>query len=98
MAHELSKRLRHTVRPEEIRRQNMYRSSDGKAGDVDATHFGQPLWFCDLREQWDRIHATSDLRAAPRPLTRSIGPIAGESAASRCCLSNTASASNNFPR
>ena len=38
----------------------MYRSSDGKSGDVDATHFGQPLWFCDLREQWDRIYATSD--------------------------------------
>ena len=64
VAHELSHRLGRTVRPEEIRRQNMYRSSDGKSEDVDTTHFGQPLWFCDLREQWDRIYATSDF--APR--------------------------------
>ncbi len=23
---------------------------------VDSTHFGQPLWFCRLREHWDRVY------------------------------------------
>jgi xanthine dehydrogenase/oxidase len=57
VAFELSRKLGRTVRPEEVRRKNMYRSAGFE--DADATHFGQPLWFCDLRERWDRHYADS---------------------------------------
>lgn len=61
-AHELGRRLSRKVRPEEIRRQNLYRSDRGMV-DADATHFGQPLWFCDLREQWDYLYKSCDFAA-----------------------------------
>ena len=61
-AHELGRRTGRTVRPEEIRRRNLYRSDPGMV-DADATHFGQPLWFCDLREQWDHLHESSEFAA-----------------------------------
>ena len=46
------------VRPEEIRRQNLYRSAG--YDEADSTHFGQPLWFCKLREQWDHVYADAE--------------------------------------
>jgi xanthine dehydrogenase/oxidase len=57
VAFELSRRTGRRVLPEEIRRKNLYRSAD--FSDADSTHFGQPLWFCKLREQWDRVYAES---------------------------------------
>jgi xanthine dehydrogenase/oxidase len=57
VAFELSRRTGRAVRPEEIRRRNLYRSAGFE--DADSTHFGQPLWFCDLRERWDRHYADS---------------------------------------
>lgn len=58
IAFDLSKRTGRTVTPEEIRRKNMYESSEYES--ADATHFGQPLWYCDLREQWDSLYDSAD--------------------------------------
>lgn len=57
VAFELSKRTGRRWLPEEIRRKNLYRT----AGDdvADSTHFGQPIWFCKLAEQWDHVYADS---------------------------------------
>jgi xanthine dehydrogenase/oxidase len=57
VAFELSQRLGKKVRAEEIRRKNMYPSAGFE--NAASTHFGQPLWFCDLRERWDRHYAAS---------------------------------------
>jgi xanthine dehydrogenase/oxidase len=54
VAFELSQRTGRRVRPEEIRRRNLYRSAGYE--EADSTHFGQPLWFCKLREQWDHVY------------------------------------------
>ncbi|MDR3636017.1 MAG: molybdopterin-dependent oxidoreductase [Isosphaeraceae bacterium] len=61
-AHELGRRLGRKILPEEIRRQNLYRSDRGMV-DADSTHFGQPLWFCDLREQWDQLYESCEFAA-----------------------------------
>jgi xanthine dehydrogenase/oxidase len=58
IAFDLSQRTGRTVTAEEIRRQNLYVSSEYET--ADATHFGQPLWFCDLREQWDKLYDSSN--------------------------------------
>jgi xanthine dehydrogenase/oxidase len=54
IAFDLSKRTGRKVRAEEIRRKNLYLSSEYET--ADATHFGQPLWYCDMREQWDNLY------------------------------------------
>lgn len=57
VAFELSRRTGRRWLPEEIRRRNLYRTA---AADLaDSTHFGQPIWFCKLPEQWDHIYAES---------------------------------------
>ncbi|WP_406698075.1 molybdopterin cofactor-binding domain-containing protein [Singulisphaera sp. Ch08] len=61
-AHELSRQQGRKVRAEELRRRNLYRSDPGMV-DADTTHFGQPLWYCDLREQWDQLYASSEFAA-----------------------------------
>ncbi|AGA24702.1 molybdopterin cofactor-binding domain-containing protein [Singulisphaera acidiphila] len=61
-AHELGRRQGRKVRAEEIRRQNLYRSDHGMI-DAGTTHFGQPLWFCDLREQWDHHYESCEFAA-----------------------------------
>ena len=61
-AHELGRRTGQKVRPEQIRRRNLYHSDRGMV-DADTTHFGQPLWFCDLREQWDHLYESSEFAA-----------------------------------
>lgn len=58
VAFDLSKRTGKRVTPEQIRRINMYESSEYET--ADATHFGQPLWYCDLREQWDKLYESSE--------------------------------------
>ncbi len=58
VAFDLSKRTGRKVTPEEIRRLNLYESSEYET--ADATHFGQPLWYCDLREQWDSLYKSSE--------------------------------------
>jgi xanthine dehydrogenase/oxidase len=58
IAFDLSKRIGRKVRAEEIRRKNLYLSSEYET--ADATHFGQPLWYCDLREQWDNLYEDCD--------------------------------------
>ena len=57
VAFELGRRTGRAVRPEEVRRKNLYRSAGFE--NADSTHFGQPLWFCDLRERWDRHYANT---------------------------------------
>lgn len=57
VAYDLSKRTGKKVTPEEIRRLNMYESSEYET--ADATHFGQPLWYCDMREQWDKLYESA---------------------------------------
>ena len=61
VAYDLSKRTGRKITAEEIRRQNLYLSSEYET--ADATHFGQPLWYCDMREQWDKIYESSDFEA-----------------------------------
>jgi len=58
VAFDLSKRTGRTVRPEEIRRRHLYKSSEYET--ADATHFGQPLWYCDLKEQWDQFYKAAE--------------------------------------
>jgi xanthine dehydrogenase/oxidase len=58
MAFDLSKRTGKTVRPEEIRRKHLYKTCEYE--NAETTHFGQPLWYCDLREQWDQFYKQSD--------------------------------------
>ena len=83
VAFELSQRTGRRVLPEEIRRHNLYRSAG--YGEADSTHFGQPLWFCNLREQWDHVYADSAVRGPCRAAsTSSTAPTAGRSAASPC--------------
>ena len=55
VAFELSQRTGRKVRAEEIRRQNLYPSAAFE--NAPSTHFGQPIWFCELRERWDRHYA-----------------------------------------
>ncbi len=57
-AHQLSKTLGRKVLPEEVRRKNLYRTSDMK--DYDQTHHGQDLRFCNIREIWDELYQWSD--------------------------------------
>ncbi len=57
VAFELSLRSGRRVLPEDVRRRNLYRSAGFV--DADSTHFGQPLWFCQLREQWDHVYTES---------------------------------------
>ena len=64
VAFELTRRTGRRVLPEEIRRKNLYRSAG--FDEADSTHFGQPLWFCNLREQWDDLYAESRVRG-PAP-------------------------------
>ncbi len=61
-AHALGRRTGRKIRAEEIRRKNLYRS-DHDMVDADTTHFGQPLWYCDLREQWDNLYESSEFAA-----------------------------------
>jgi len=61
VAWDLSHRTGKVVRPEEIRRHNMYQSSEYET--AQSTHFGQPLWFCDLREQWDGFYKSTEFEA-----------------------------------
>lgn len=58
VAHDLSKRTGRKVTPEQIRRQNLYVSSEYEQ--ADSTHFGQPMWYCDMREQWDKLYESSE--------------------------------------
>jgi xanthine dehydrogenase/oxidase len=58
VAHQLSQTLGRRVLPEEIRRQNLYRT--GSPGSYDETHFGQDLEFCNIRELWDSLYESSD--------------------------------------
>jgi xanthine dehydrogenase/oxidase len=64
VAFELSRRNGRRVLPEEVRRRNLYRSS--ALDDADSTHFGQPLWFCRLREHWDRVYAEAEFEDRAR--------------------------------
>jgi xanthine dehydrogenase/oxidase len=68
MAHQLSRTLGRKVLPEEIRRKNLYRDSppsspsagvDERKG-FDFTHFGQDLFFCNIREIWDSLYQSSE--------------------------------------
>jgi xanthine dehydrogenase/oxidase len=64
VAFELSLRTGRRVLPEEIRRRNLYRSAG--YDEADTTHFGQPLWFCKLREQWDHVYADAQFEDRAR--------------------------------
>src|SRR5262249_53765715 len=64
VAFELSRRTGRTVRAEEVRRKHLYRSSAFDT--ADSTHFGQPLWFCKLREQWDQVYAETQFEDRAR--------------------------------
>src|SRR5262249_5104353 len=64
VAHRLSRSLGRRVLPEEIRRQNMYRTGSPEA--FDRTHFGQDLVFCNIRELWDDLYRSSDFEARAR--------------------------------
>jgi xanthine dehydrogenase/oxidase len=64
VAFELSRRTGRKVRPEEVRRRNLYRSAG--FDEADSTHFGQPLWYCKLREQWDRVYAETEFEDRAR--------------------------------
>lgn len=57
VAFELSKQLGRTVRAEEVRSKNLYRSAGFE--NAASTHFGQPIWFCELRERWDSLYTSS---------------------------------------
>jgi xanthine dehydrogenase/oxidase len=57
VAFELSRRTGRRWLPEEVRRKNLYRTAG--ADSADSTHFGQPIWFCKLPEQWDHVYAAS---------------------------------------
>ena len=57
VAFELSQRTGRRWLPEEVRRKNLYRTA--AADSADSTHFGQPIWFCKLREQWDHVYVES---------------------------------------
>jgi xanthine dehydrogenase/oxidase len=58
LAHQLSQKLGRKVSPEEIRRKNLYRT--GGPDGFDTTHFGQDLYFCNIREIWDSLYQSSD--------------------------------------
>lgn len=58
MAHRLSQTLGRRVLPEEIRRKNLYRTGSDKG--YDETHFGQDLYYCNIREIWDSLYETSE--------------------------------------
>src|SRR5262249_45059022 len=68
LAHQLSQTLGRKVLPEEIRRKNLYHDSPlpaSSAGEderngFDFTHFGQDLFFCNIREVWDSLYKSSD--------------------------------------
>ncbi len=66
VAFELSRRSGRRVLPEEIRRRNLYRSADFE--NAESTHFGQPLWFCKLREQWDAMYRRSQFEERLRAI------------------------------
>jgi xanthine dehydrogenase/oxidase len=61
VAHRLSQRLGRRILPEEIRYKNMYRTGSPEA--FDRTHFGQDLFFCNIREIWDDLYRSSDFAA-----------------------------------
>ena len=58
VAHQLSRALGRRVLPEEIRRKNLYRT--GSKDGYDTTHFGQDLFFCNIRELWDSLYESAD--------------------------------------
>jgi xanthine dehydrogenase/oxidase len=67
LAHELSRKLGRHVLPEEIRRKNLYRDSPAAPSSAvderqafDYTHFGQDLFFCNIREIWDSLYQSSE--------------------------------------
>jgi xanthine dehydrogenase/oxidase len=64
VAFELSRRTGRTVRAEDVRRKHLYRSSTFET--ADSTHFGQPIWFCKLREQWDQVYAETQFEDRAR--------------------------------
>jgi xanthine dehydrogenase/oxidase len=71
-AHELSRTLGRKVWPEEIRRKNLYRTSPSSSPSpegeepFDRTHFGQDLFFCNIRELWDSLYRSSDFEKRAR--------------------------------
>src|SRR5262249_45215362 len=68
LAHQLSQTLGRKLLPEAIRRKNLYRDSplpSSAAGQeerkaFDFTHFGQDLFFCNIREIWDSLYQSSE--------------------------------------
>ncbi|MFO0825617.1 MAG: molybdopterin cofactor-binding domain-containing protein [Gemmataceae bacterium] len=64
VAFELSKQLGRRVRAEEVRMKNMYHSA--KFENAASTHFGQPIWFCELRERWDSLYKSSQFEERAR--------------------------------
>jgi xanthine dehydrogenase/oxidase len=68
LAHKLSRALGRKVLPEEIRRKNLYRDSPPPASSAgvdertgfDHTHFGQDLFFCNIREIWVALYRSSE--------------------------------------
>jgi xanthine dehydrogenase/oxidase len=58
LAHHLSRTLGRKVLPEEVRRKNLYRN--GSAEGYDVTHFGQDLFFCNIRDIWDSLYQSSE--------------------------------------
>ena len=64
VAFELSRKTGKPERAEEVRRKNMYPSAGFE--NAPATHFGQPIWFCELRERWDRLYADSKFEERAR--------------------------------
>jgi xanthine dehydrogenase/oxidase len=61
VAHRLGRTLGRPVRPEEIRRKNLYPT--GSSAGFARTHFGQDLFFCNIREIWDDLYRSSDFEA-----------------------------------
>lgn len=64
VAYQLTKDLGRKISPEEIRYKNMYRT--GTPEEHDETHFGQELDFCNIREIWDQLKASSDFEQRQR--------------------------------
>ncbi len=58
VAHQLSRTTGRRASPEEIRRKNLYRT--GSPAGHDATHFGQDLYYCNIRELWDSLYESCD--------------------------------------
>jgi xanthine dehydrogenase/oxidase len=61
VAHRLSQTLGRSVRAEEVRRKNLY--PNGSRAGFARTHFGQDLFFCNIRDIWDDLYRSSDFEA-----------------------------------